>query len=236
MRRGKSFSDMRNFKFIITNEVSNLGAKTLAVWITGIKNDKLNPKLDRYIKLELEKIKKYWRNISYKEDLILQGFRDLHTKVGRNNRDYLASPEVLLKSLLERDRFPRINSIVDIYNLVSLKTRLALGAHDINYMNGNITLRLTQGNENFLPLGATESVSIPAGEYAYIDDENNIICRLEVLQTETTKITLDTTEVFLITQGNPNTSSFYVEQGAREVIDLITKFCGGEYAYLNSLS
>lgn len=235
MRRGKSFSDMRNFKFIITNEVSNLGAKTLAVWITGIKNDKLNPKLDKYIKLELEKIKKYWKNISYKEDLILQGFRDLHTKVGRSNRDFPASPEVLLKSLLERDRFPRINSIVDIYNLVSVKTRLALGAHDINFIKGNITLRLTQGNENFLPLGATKSVSIPAGEYAYIDDEN-IICRLEVLQAETTKITLDTTDVFLIIQGNPNTSSFYVEQGALEVIDLILKFCGGEYTYLNSLN
>lgn len=227
---------MKDLKFIITNEASILGIKVLTARLTGVKNEKSTTELDQYIKSELDRIKEYWRNRNYEEDEILLGFRDLHTQVGRSNRDYPASPEILLKSLLERDRFPRINGIVDIYNLVSVKTRLALGAHDINCMNGNITLRITQGNENFLPLGATKSVSIPAGEYSYVDDENNIICRLEVLQTEATKITLDTKDVFLIIQGNPNTTTAYIEQGAREVIDLILKFCGGKYTYLNSLN
>lgn len=227
---------MRNLKFQVTSEVLNLGVKIQTARIRNITNSKPTNELDKYIDSELEKVKTYWQGKNYQEDIVLQGFRDLHTKVGRNNRDYPASPEVLLRLLLERNRFPRINSIVDIYNLVSIKTRLALGIHDISSVKGNVTLRLTRGNEKFLPLGAEDHEPVPAGEYAYIDEENNIICRMEVIQTETSKITLETEDVFLIIQGNPNTSTSYVKQTAEEVINLIIKFCGGKYKFLNSLS
>lgn len=33
-----------------------------------------------------------------------------------------------------------------------MDTKLALGAHDLDKIEGNITLRLTQGNENYIPL------------------------------------------------------------------------------------
>lgn len=171
----------------------------------------------------------------FKNDPILQGFRDLHTKVGRSNRKYPASPEALLALFLETGRFPRINTLVDIYNLVSIKTRLALGAHDIENIRGNVTLKLTKGNETFIPLGSSLPIEVPAGEYSYIDDGKNIICRMEVLQVEQTKITLDSKNVFLIIQGNANTINGYIEAGAREVLDLIRKYCNGEYTFLSSL-
>lgn len=226
---------MRKIKFNVTDQVLDLGVKILTAQISGLKNSKSNPDFENYLKSELEAIKKQWNNKQFKDDPVLQGFRELHTKVGRSNRDYPASPEVLLRLFLERGRFPRINSVVDIYNLVSLKTRLALGAHDINNVKGDITLRLTNGDEKFLPLGKTELVSVPAGEYSYIDDGNNIICRLEVLQVEPTKITTDSENIFLIVQGNPNTDIDYVRNGANEVLNLLTQFCGGEFSFLNDL-
>ena len=99
--------------------------------------------------LNLEKIGK---KKSYKEDLILHGFRTLHEKVKRSNRKFPASPEELVRIFTETGRFPRINLLVDIYNLISLKTKLALGAHDVNNIKGNVTLKLTTGSEKFYPL------------------------------------------------------------------------------------
>ena len=120
-----------------------------------------------------------------------------------------------------------------LYNVISIKTLLALGAHNIENVQGNVSLRLTKGNEIFLPLGHTKEVQIPAGEYAYCDDGNNIICRLEVLQVEPTKITLDTENIFLIIQGNVNTDNSYIQDATNELLDLLVKFCGGTYRLLN---
>lgn len=226
---------MRTLKFSITQEVSNLGVKGIMSRIQGVKNAKNNSEFDNYLVLELQNLKQQWQGKDYKADLIIQGFRTLHEKVKKSNRKYPASPEELIRIFTETGRFPRINLLVDIYNLVSLKTRLALGAHDVDKVIGDVTLRLTDGTEHFFPLGCKEEVPVQAGEYSYIDDGNNIICRMEVLQVEPTKITIDTTDVFLIVQGNDNTSGLDIQSGVKEVADLIKKYCGGTTTTLNTL-
>jgi DNA/RNA-binding domain of Phe-tRNA-synthetase-like protein len=228
---------MRSLNFKITQEVTNIGVKGIMLRIIDIKNLKNSPEFDKYLENELKNIRQQWYEKDYKTDLILQGFRTLHEKVKRSNRKYPASPEELLRIFIETGRFPRINLLVDIYNLVSLKTRLALGAHDIDKVIGNITLRLTNGTENFHALGSKGLIVVPAGEYSYIDDGNNIICRMEVLQVEPTKITVNTTDVFLIVQGNSNTDQTYIKAGVDEVLNLINKYCGGSSStLLNSSS
>lgn len=218
---------MRDLLFKVNQEVLDLGVKIITARISGVSNSESNPDFESYKTSELEMIKNRWLNQKYKDDPILAGFRDLHTKVGRSNRDYVASPEGLRWLLLERGRFPHINTLVDIYNLVSVKTGLALGAHDVDKVQGNITLRLTKGDEIFIPLGKSEAAPIFPGEYGYIDDGNNVICRLEVLQVEPTKVNAASTDVFMIIEGNGNTEIEYVKKTAQEVCDLVTKYCGG---------
>jgi len=224
---------MRKFSFNTQKEVLDLGVKIVTARITNTQNTDSNTDFETYKNLELEKVKRQWAGKKYKDDPVLAGFRDLHTKVGRSNRDYVASPEGLRWSFLERGRFPHINLLVDIYNLVSLKTGLALGAHDIDKVQGNITLRLTKGDEIFIPLGKTEPIAIFPGEYGYVDDGNNVVCRLEVLQVEPTKVVTESKDIFLIVEGNANTSDEYVKQAAEEVCQTITKYCGGNYIFLN---
>lgn len=224
---------MRDFSFNTQKEVLDLGVKIITARISDAQNTDSNTDFETYKNSELEKVKNQWAGKKYKDDPVLAGFRDLHTKVGRSNRDYVASPEGLRWSFLERGRFPHINLLVDIYNLVSLKTGLALGAHDIDKVKGNITLRLTKGDEIFIPLGKTEPVAIFPGEYGYVDDGNNVVCRLEVLQVEPTKVVVGSKDIFLIIEGNANTSGEYVKQAAEEVCQIITKYCGGSFNFLN---
>jgi DNA/RNA-binding domain of Phe-tRNA-synthetase-like protein len=95
-------------------------------------------------------------------------------------------------------------------------------------VNGSIQLRLTTGGERFHPLGAVEPKAVHEGEYAYVDDSNDILCRLDVRQAEKTKITMDTRECFYIVQGNPNTPSSLVRATAEHLITLTKRYCGGE--------
>ena len=112
----------------------------------------------------------------------------------------------LLKKLLKKQEFHKINPLVDLYNLISMDTKLALGAHDLDKTEGNITLRLTQGNENYIPLGSEETKEVKAGIYSYIDDANDIICFSEIRQVDKTKVTNESKDIFFIVQGNKETS------------------------------
>ena len=191
------------------------------------------PRNDDFEKLKaevLEGLKEKYTAETLTSDPVLAGFRELHTKVGRSNKRFVSSPENLVGMFLRNGTIPSINLIVDIYNLVSLESRLALGAHDISKIDGNVKLRITNGTEKFLPLGKTESEIIPRGEYSYVDDNNEVICRLEYRQVEKTKVTLDTRDCFFIIQGNAATSQEIVKAASQRLIDLLKQFCGMEMA------
>ena len=127
----------------------------------------------------------------------------------------------LLKNLLKKQEFHKINPLVDLYNLISMDTKLALGAHDLDKIEGNITLRLTQGNENYIPLGSEEAKEVKAGIYSYIDDAN------EIRQVDKTKVTNESKDIFFIVQGNKETSDKYVKDIAKELITVVTYYLGG---------
>lgn len=142
----------------------------------------------------------------------------------------------LLKNLLKKQEFHKINPLVDlynlismdtIYNLISMDTKLALGAHDLDKIEGNITLRLTQGNENYIPLGSEEAKEVKAGIYSYIDDANDIICYSEIRQVDKTKVTNESKDIFFIVQVNKETSDKYVKDIAKELITVVTYYLGG---------
>lgn len=224
-----------NIQFHISQDVIDLGVTGVYLVITGLENKDRDEEFEKYKNSLFNKLLKEYNSDGFVEnDPILAGFRELHTKVGRSNRKYASSPEFLVSRFIRTNQLPHVNLLVDIYNLISLKTRLALGVHDISKIDGNISLKLTTGQEGYIPLGAKVSETIFPGEYGYIDDNNDIICRMEVLQVEKTKVGLNSTDCFFIIQGNKNISADYLISAATELVDLIKKYCGGEARVLYS--
>lgn len=160
-------------------------------------------------------------------DPVLAGFRALHDAVGRSNRRFPSSAEALVELFLRKSLVPVINPLVDVYNGVSLLTRLSLGAHDLAHVRGDITLRLTRGEERFVPLGGVEPVAVSAGEYCYVDASGDVLCRLEHRQCEHTKVTPSTTACFYIVQGNAHTPRDLVDSTLDRLVRLTHRFCGG---------
>jgi DNA/RNA-binding domain of Phe-tRNA-synthetase-like protein len=221
--------------FDVAPDVLALGVRGAYFTLSDVRNRETDPAFDE---LRDEALAATLSDLSpekIKDDPILRGFRGLHEAVGRSNRKNVASPENLLNMLLRQGRLPRVNLLVDVYNLISIKFRLALGAHDLARVTGNIQLRMTAGGENFWPLGAVEPKPVEAGEYAYVDDGNDIICRLEVRQVEKTKVTLDTRECFYIVQGNALTDDSHLKAATEELLTLTKRFCGGEERMLHAV-
>lgn len=164
---------------------------------------------------------------SIANDPQLAEYRAAHERVGAGNR-HLAAPEVLRTMLLQRGRLPRISPVVDLYNAVSLRTRLAIGVHDAAAIAGRVELRRVTGSEQFVPLGASEPKRVRPGEYAYVDGVNDVLCRLEVQQAEKTKITPGTTRCLVIVQANAAFPPNALPHGAEQLIDLLQRHCGAK--------
>ncbi|MBI3798491.1 MAG: tRNA ligase [Deltaproteobacteria bacterium] len=214
--------------FDISEAVLALGLKCAVFTLSNVENRDADREFEE---IKARVTKEVLTGLSLEKiasDPILQGFRQLHEAVGRSNRKYVSSAENLLKVLLQTGQLPHVNLLVDIYNLVSVKTCLSLGAHDVSAICGKVSLRLTTGEERFWPLGSDTLKPVGLGEYAYVDDQNNMLCRLEVRQGEKTKIRLGTTECFYIVQGNPVVGSEYLTAVMEELIVLTKRFCGGQ--------
>ncbi len=217
-----------NLSFTISDAVNNLGLKGTYLVFKNLENRAFDNNFENLKSKILESFVNHLSKDFIKANKILEGFRILHKKVDRSNRKHISSPENIILYIIRYGTIPHINLIVDIYNLISAKYLLALGAHDISFITGNIHLRITEGSENFIPLGMQSPKLISPGEYSYIDDDNDIICRMEVRQVEKTKVVLNTKECFYIIQGNEKTANDYIEKVSDELIQTTKKFCGGE--------
>jgi len=200
----------------------------------GLRNGSEHPDLEILKVDAAQEARERFAPDTLREDPVLEGFRALHRAVGRANRKTVSSPENLLRLVLRSGALPRVNLLVDIYNLVSIQSRLALGAHDLAGVEGDIRLRLTDGTEGFHPLGEGAPKPVAPGEYAYVDDANDVLCRMEVRQVEKSKVGLDTRACFYIVQGNGATPWEAVRAAAEETIALTQRFCGGKVRWLHA--
>lgn len=154
-------------------------------------------------------------------------FQDLLRKVGVNPRKHQPSLERLLDFALKRGDLPAINSLVDVYNLVSIRSRCSLGAHDLDRISLPVALRLLAGTEMFTPLGRDSPERVVAGEYGYVDGSDRVLCRLDVLQAEFSKVTHATVNALLIIEGTQMHPVSPFRRTFEDAVEQITRYCGG---------
>ena len=210
-------------RFVFTKEVFELGVRGVYFNIFGMQNRaSSDPAVEAFVDARIEKMPPELENSP-----VLKGFEELHAAVSSKAQKLVSAPAGLLSFYRNRGDIPRINGIVDVYNAVSISTGIAVGAHDLKHVEGDIALRLTKGDENFHPLGSQTPGRVSAGEYAYVDGRGDILCRLEVRQGDKTKITPESSDVFFIVQGHASADPAVTQNAAKDLIAACTEIFGG---------
>jgi DNA/RNA-binding domain of Phe-tRNA-synthetase-like protein len=213
--------------FLIADDVRRLGVRGAYAVLSGLDNRTYHPGVREWHSALACELSRTLHPGFIDADPVLNGFRELHDRVRRSNKRFVSSAEALVGLFQRKGVIPSANPLVDIYNAVSLETRLSLGAHDVAQVHGRITLCITRGGERFVPLGAAAPEPILAGEYAYVDDSGEVLCRLEHRQCERTKVTASTSHCFYIIQGNAATPREMLEAALARVVERTIAFCGG---------
>lgn len=217
--------NLMNRHFRVDPEVLRLGVRVRGAFACGLDNRTYHPELKEWLQQKGREALALANPESMAGDSVLEGFRKLHANIGKIGKRWLSSPENMLNNMLRTGRVPSINPVVDIYNAISLETRLALGAHDLANVEGNINLRILDGSEKFVPLGSTEPDRVQKGEYGYCDDSNEVLCRMEIRQVEKSKVGMNTVDCFLIIQGHEAVDENIINRAAAELGEALTRYC-----------
>lgn len=74
-----------------------------------------------------------------KDEVIACG-RDVYKKLGKSPSKYRLSSEALIRRILQGKGLYRVNNIVDINNLISIKSKLPVGSYDTSEIGDLITI------------------------------------------------------------------------------------------------
>jgi DNA/RNA-binding domain of Phe-tRNA-synthetase-like protein len=156
-------------------------------------------------------------------------WREAYRKFGAKPKDNPSSIENLVRRVLKGQQLPHINTLVDIYNTISLRFVVPAGGEDLDAIVGDVQLTFAGTDEAPVRLlGEAEERPPRPGEVIYKDDVGAICRRWNWKEADRSKLTEGTTRAFLVIEGLPPVGQALVEQAAGELAGLIREHCGGQ--------
>ena len=123
--------------------------------------------------------------------------REAYKKLGKDPNRYRPSAEALCRRIVKGIPLYQINTLVDLINLVSLKTRYSIGGFDVDKVEGDVMLGVGKADEKFEAIG--RGMLNIEGLPVYRDDIGAI--GTPTSDEERTKITPETTNLLMIING-----------------------------------
>ena len=194
----------------------------------NINNSKSNEAIKKLFEHELALVREAIKLETLTEHPHVAPWHNAYKHFGVKPKKYLPSIENLLRRALKGESFGSINTLVDLYNIISLRYLLPAGGEDLATIVGDIELTPASDNEKAVVLlGEKEARAPQAGEVIY-KDENGAICRRwNWKEADRTKLTLDTKDAVLVFEALAPVSREIVEAAINQVAAYIEEYCGG---------
>ena len=209
----------------VTSELLKLGLASSTVVARGVDNTRITQELIAHRRHVGKRLAAHWKNRSISSHPAVREYHRVHEMFGVV--DEPPAPEKLIMYVRRNQDFTSSGAVVDCYNIVSARTLLSIGAHDLGQLATPVTLRECTGEDVFIPLGQIEPQSVK-GEYGYVDPDRRVICRFAVLQCEYSKTTHESRDIVFFLQGNRCLSSAVLLKGTWLLAEMIEKFTGGK--------
>lgn len=216
-------------KYDITGVLDEYPAIHIGVIVAkGLDNTKPYAKLTQLQKGAIQSAKEQIGDQPPTKHLHISSWRELYRSFGTKPGDYRPSAEALIRRSIKTGELPRINTAVDIYNVVSVKHIIPMGGFDLDHIDGTIKLRKSDGGEDFNPLGSSGPEETYAGEVVYADDVRILTRRWNYRDAVQTRITEETKDLVMFLDASPEISKEKVEIAIDEYIEVLQDACGGE--------
>lgn len=158
----------------------------------GIDNTNDNLQIQKLLREEEDNLREKLNGVEVSNHPHIAPWRETYRKFGSKPRDFRCSAEALTRVVLRGSEIRNISPLVDLYNLISIKYIVPVGAEDLDKMKGDLKLTFADGTEDYIPLGEEENDPPQKGEVIYRDDVGVICRRWNWREGDRTKITKNT--------------------------------------------
>ena len=156
--------------------------------------------------------------------------RQAYKKLGKDPNRYRPSAEALCRRILKGYPLYKIDTLVDLINLVSIRTGYSIGGFDAGKIKGDLILGVGKADELFTGIGRGP-LNIE-GLPVYRDEQGGI--GTPTSDEERTKIDLSTTKLLMIING------YSGEEGLMEAVayakDLLEKYATARNIQIETIS
>jgi DNA/RNA-binding domain of Phe-tRNA-synthetase-like protein len=192
--------------------------------VNGVKIQKKDAELEKF-KLEVMKeVRNEYDLDAVKDHPTFRAYRDFFWRIGIDPTKIRPAAEALIRRILAGKTLPCINTLVDAYNLASIKSRIALATFDADKLEGNLLMRFAQEGEQFYGIGMEKPLMLKGGKIVVSDNER-LIAVYPYRDADNTKVTEKTENVTMVVCGVPGIPKETLENASRVVVDYINRFC-----------
>lgn len=144
--------------------------------------------------------------------------RMAYKALGKDPNRYRPSAEALMRRIVKQMDLYQIDTLVDLINLVSIKTGYSIGGFDADKVQGNIALGVGEAGEEFYGIG--RGILNIEGLPVYRDSMGGI--GTPTSDEERTKISLQTSHLLLIINGYSGRNG--LDEAAGWTVALLRKY------------
>ncbi len=206
----RHFSDLK----VLVGQIENVTVRASTPELEALKED------------ITEQTKNNYNLESIKDNPIFKAYRDFFWKIKVDPTKIRPASEALIRRVVGGKPLPRINSLVDAYNLASIKTEIALAAFDADKLRGNLLMRFAFEGEEFLGVGMEKPMKL-AGSQVVVSDDKQIVAIYPYRDADASKVTEETKNVLILVCGVPGISEDKLRSAMKVAFDFITMSCGG---------
>lgn len=191
----------------------------------GLIVAKYSEELENFKKSVFQEVVNEYDIDGLKERPLFRAYRDFFWAIGIDPTKTRPSSEALIRRILQNGRIPLINTLVDAYNLASIKSGIPLAAFDKRKIEGELQMRFAKKDEKFLGIGMKMPIELNGNEIV-ITDSRKVIAVYPYRDSESTKVTENTEEIVLMICGVPGISEDFLENARKIAVEYIGRFCG----------
>lgn len=218
-------------KLIISDDIRNKypDLRIGVVVAEAVNNADHSSELIAYTKEQFEKfVDKY----VYPEDLRkhknIQAWREIYCSFGVKPKKYKPTAESFLVRVL-KGHIPKISPAVDSYLISETLHCLPVGGYDLDTIDGDITLRHSQGEEEFLAIGAEELEATGEGEVIYADEKRILTRRWNFRDCDACKIDVPSNKIALFVEGAfLEIEDAEIQETTADIASNLEKFCNAK--------
>jgi lysyl-tRNA synthetase class 2 len=158
----------------------------------------------------------------------LKAYKKLFKGFGVDPSKKKPSPIALIDRLSAGKDFPKVNSIVDIYNALVVKHECSIAAFDRDKIQSPLTLRFSKEGDEFQGIGTDIAMSLKVDKLCYFDGNNVCITQnYNYRDSDISKVDTNTNNLILVVDGNKEHSLKDLEIIMGELQELVLQYCGG---------